>query len=238
MTTEPTVHIVDDDADVRQSLRHMLDKAGFAVEDYSSASEFLLEYDPDRPGCVLLDLRLPDMDGLELMRRMTENHWSIPVIVLTAYGDVSTAVRAMKEGAIDFVEKPAGRDVLLDRVRRGIERDARLRHKRAHRGDIESRLALLTRRERQVMEKVIEGQASKEIAYKLSISVRTVEVHRSHIMRKMQADSVADLVLSAVEGGLVPNSEQDGPSTGPEAVVATVDWDAIYQPARKNPPAE
>lgn len=236
MTTEPTVYVVDDDTDVLRSLQWMLNKAGFAVEVYSSPSEFLSEYDPVCPGCVLLDLRMPEMDGLELMHRMTENHWSIPVIVLSGYGDVPTAVRAMKDGAIDFVEKPAERDVLLDRVRKGIERDVRLRCERARRVDVESRLALLTPRERQVMEKVITGEASKEIAYELSISVRTVEVHRSHIMHKLQVDSVADLVLCALEGGLVPTGEQDAPPTRPGTVVTTVDWDAIRQRTCKATP--
>jgi len=210
----------------------MLNKAGLAVESHPSANEFLSEYDPDRPGCVLLDLRMPEMDGLELM-----HSWSIPVIVLSGHGDVPTAVRAMKDGAIDFVEKPAERDVLLDRVHKGIERDARLRRERARRLDVESRLALLTPRESQVMQRVITGQASKEIAYELSISVRTVEVHRSHIMHKMQVNSVADLVLCALEGGIVPTGEPDGPPTRPDTVVTNVDWEAIRRHTCKTTPA-
>ncbi len=194
MQVEPTVHVVDDDADLRKSLKWLLRKAGFSVESYSSPAQFLKEYDPDLPGCVLLDLRMPGMSGIELQQSMAEHGWGTPIIFITAYADVPTAVRATQAGAVDFIEKPFRRQLLLDRIHEAIERDAKARRQQSQRADLEARMALLTPRQREILEMVVAGRATKQIAFQLGISPRTVEVHRSHIMERMLADSVADLV--------------------------------------------
>lgn len=194
MSTEPTVFVVDDEAAMRDSLRWLLQSVGLSVETYATGEEFLKGYDPQRPGCLVLDVRMPGMSGLSLQEALLARNIHLPVIIITGYAEVPTAVRALKTGAIDFIEKPFSDDVLLERVRQAIEQDRHVREEQAKCAEVEARFAQLTPRERQVMALVINGKANKIIAAELGLSPKTVEVHRANVMSKMGADSVADLV--------------------------------------------
>lgn len=202
MVAEPTVFVVDDDKDLRMSVQWLLWKEGLKVKTYSSAERFLAEYDPQWPGCVLVDLRLTGMSGLELQQKMIERQWTTPIIILTGHGDVPVAVRALEAGAAAFMEKPFKREVLLKRISEALKDDAAARQQRAWRAHVEARLALLTPRERQVMQMVVAGAPTRLIARGLGVSERTIEVHRARMMKKMQADSLADLVVLAVQCGV------------------------------------
>jgi FixJ family two-component response regulator len=194
MTTEATVFVVDDNAGVRKSLRALMESAGLAVEAYASGEEFLAAYDSKRPGCLVLDVRLRRSSGLDLQDELRRRKALLPIIVLTGHGNVPTSVRALKAGAIDFLQKPTPPDVLLERVRAAIEVD---RHGRAAAADqtaVSDRLARLTGREREVMELLIAGKTSKEIAAALRVSVRTVEGHRRMVFSKANVSSAAQLV--------------------------------------------
>jgi len=194
MKTDPTVSVVDDDAAVRNSLRWLLESANFHVETYASAREFLNGYDPETPGCLLLDVRLSGQSGLDLQQQLVTEGIGIPVIIITGHGDVPTAVRAMRTGALDIIEKPFDHQHLLNRIRQAVELDLRNRVGRAERAEITARLASLTQREREVLDRVVSGRANKQIAAELSISTKTVEAHRAHVMEKMRADSLAGLI--------------------------------------------
>lgn len=194
---EPTVFVVDDDAAVRQSFEWLVGSVGLHTETYASAQDFLDAYDPARPGCLVLDVRMPGMSGLELQERLAGEGVSLPVIVVSGYGDVPTAVRVMKQGAVDFIEKPFSDQAMLDRIQASIERDLEARQAEAERASARTNRDRLTRRESEVMELVIVGKSNKEIARDLAISPKTVEVHRANVMKKMQADSLADLVRLA-----------------------------------------
>ncbi len=191
---EPTVFVVDDDPAMRDSLRWLLESVGLAVQTFARAEEFLDIYDPASPGCLLLDVRMPGMSGLHLQDELAARHCTLPVIIITGYAEVATAVRALKTGAIDFIEKPFSDELLLERIRQAIDVDQRAREAQARRAAVAARFALLTPRERAVMELVIAGKANKVIAAELKLSPKTVEVHRANVMRKMEADSVAELV--------------------------------------------
>ena len=192
--SEPTVFVVDDDSAVLKGLQLLIKSIGMNVEIYLSAQEFLDSYDPVRPGCLVLDIRMPAMSGLELQEMLQKKKIRIPIIIITGYGDVPVAVQAMKKGAVDLIEKPFSDQVLLDRIQNSIAEDIQARQKEAERKELESRLALLTPRERQVMDLVTAGKLNKVIASKLGLSQKTVEFHRNHIMEKMKVDSVAELV--------------------------------------------
>jgi two-component system response regulator FixJ len=191
---KPTVFIVDDDPAVQKGLRLLMKSVRMNVEAYLGAEEFLDSYNPARSGCLLVDVRMPGMSGLELQEKLREKKISIPVIMITGYGDVSVAVKAMKKGALDFLEKPFRGQVILERIREAFAEDARIRHKQADQEAIAARLETLTPRERQVMDLVIDGKPNKVIALELDVSRKTVEFHRSNVMKKMQVDSVAQLV--------------------------------------------
>ena len=193
----PTVFVVDDDAAVRQSFEWLVGSVGLKTETYDSAQAFLDGYDRDRPGCLVLDVRMPGMSGLELQERLAAEGVTLPVIVVSGYGDVPTAVRVMKQGAVDFIEKPFSDQAMLDRIQASIERDLAARCAEAERAIARSNRDRLTRREAEVMDLVIAGKSNKEIARALTISPKTVEVHRANVMKKMQADSLADLVRLA-----------------------------------------
>jgi FixJ family two-component response regulator len=195
MTDEaPTVFVVDDDPRVVESLQFLLGSMGLKSQTYLSADEFLHAYDPRRPGCLLLDVRMPGMSGLDLQARLREMGSTLPIIFVTAHGDVPMAVNAVKAGAIDFLEKPFRHQELLAKVQDALEEDARTRAALDDVSEIEARLGSLTPREREVMAMVVDGKANKNIARALGISQRTVEIHRARVMEKMKARSLSMLV--------------------------------------------
>jgi len=195
------VHVIDDDADVRQSLAFLLSTAGLAVRVHDSATSFLQVLPEVHDGCVVTDIRMPGMDGLQLQRRLAELKPGLPVIVITGHGDVALAVDAMKAGAIDFIEKPFDDETLLTAIRAALARDARDSAREAQLAAIRTRLQALSEREREVLQGLVSGKANKVIAYNLGISARTVEVYRANVMTKMQADSLSELVRVVLSVG-------------------------------------
>src|SRR5579885_323214 len=198
-----TVHVVDDDAAMRDSLRFLLKSAKLDVRTYESADAFLRALPEIKGGCVLTDVRMPGLSGIDLLHRLKKTPIDLPVIVMTGHGDVTLAVEAMKEGAIDFLEKPFDDEVLLKATRSALDRYEKDAKKGAEKAEILSRLALLSQRERQVLEGLIAGQPNKVIAADHQISPRTVEIYRAHVMSKMQADSLSELVRMALVAGLL-----------------------------------
>jgi len=191
---DPMVFIVDDYAPGRKSISRLLHAAGFVVAAFASAQEFLSQYDPAACGCLVLDLAMPDVGGLELQSILAEKGSLLPIIFLTAHGDVSTSVQAMKHGAVDFLTKPVNDEDLLAAVCVAIEKDRVLRREQTELLEIRERLATLTRREREVLEYVVAGRLNKQIASDLGTVEQTVKVHRAHVMQKMKVHSVAELV--------------------------------------------
>jgi two-component system, LuxR family, response regulator FixJ len=202
--TTPTVFIVDDDAGVRDSLAMLLELKGFETRKFPAAEAFLDEYRPELPGCVVLDLRMPTMSGLELQAELTRRGLRLPVIVVTAHGDVATTRTALKDGAVDFIEKPIDDEALLAAVAAALERDARERAAASVASDISDRLARLTAREREVLTRVADGKHNREIAAELGISPRTVEVYKSRLMEKLQVRRVPELVRLVLESQRPP----------------------------------
>ncbi len=205
--SQPTVFLVDDDRGVRDSLRWLAESVGLRLEAFASAQEFLDAYNSDAPGCLLLDVRMPGMSGLELQEKLRASGCEIPIIILTGHADVPMAVRAMKSGAIDFIEKPFSDQLLLDQVNLAMERDAKNRAKKAGEADLSQRIEALSSRERTVMLGVAAGKSSKTIALELGLSQKTIEVHRAHLMAKVRAASVAELVQLAFRSGLLRQSQ-------------------------------
>ena len=201
MTAEPTVFVVDDNPGLRRSLQSLLEAAKLPVETFASAREFLERYDGGRPGCIVLDVRLRNESGLDLQEELRRLQSTLPIIVITGYGDVPTSVRALKGGAIDFLQKPVPPKKLLERIREALEIDKQLRVTGAQRAVVLDSIAHLTPRERQVMDLLALGNSSKEIASKLKISTRTVEGHRRVVLRKMGVSSVAHLVRAVARAG-------------------------------------
>lgn len=196
---EPTVFIVDDDQAVARSLRWLIETVRLRVETFASAQAFLDGYDTSKPGCLVLDVRMPGLSGLELQERLTAQKINIPIIFITGHGDVQMAVRAVKSGAFDFIEKPFNDQDLLDRIQKAIVFDREQRGKEVQRGQLRMLFANLTPREREVLDLVVEGMSNKAIANSLGLSAKTVEVHRAKMMEKMQAHSVSDLVKMAMQ---------------------------------------
>lgn len=190
----PTAYIVEDDESIRTLWRWLMESNGIAVRTFNSAPEFIAEYRPGAPGCLVLDLQLPGMSGLELQEHLKRSRIDIPVVFVTAHGDVRTAVTALKEGAVDFIEKPFGYREAVSIVEKAFQRDAESRERREKRARAAGRIATLTDRERAVLQRVVEGKQNKLIADELEISIKTVEFHRSRLMDKMGVDSVAELV--------------------------------------------
>jgi len=195
------VHVIDDDADVRQSLAFLLSTVGLAVRVHDSATAFL-EFLPDaQDGCIVTDVRMPGVDGIELQRRLRAAGNTIPVIVITGHGDIALAVEAMKAGAVDFIEKPFDDEALIGAIRSALARRAGDRERDAQAAESRARLKTLSARERQVLEGLVAGKANKIIAHELEISARTVEIYRANVMTKMQADSLSALVRKALLAG-------------------------------------
>lgn len=198
MTTDATVFVVDDDQAMRTSLQWLIESTGLSVQTYESADVFLASHYPGRAGCLLLDVRMPGMSGLELQGYLTRQGYRLPVILITGHGDVAMAVKAMKAGAVDFIEKPFHDEDLLRSIRNALEFDQKHRASRSAKADIAMRLAELTPREHEVMAMVTEGKSNREIAAALGVSSKTVEAHRARVMEKMRAESLAELVRMAL----------------------------------------
>ena len=203
-----TVYVIDDDEPVRDSVALLLEARALAVQSFASGPEFLEAAASLAPGCVVTDMRMPGMDGIELLRRLRERNPHLPVIVMTAHGEVSLAVQALKAGATDFIEKPFPGEVLVDAVLAALQTVDRMHQRDADIADIEVRIASLTAREREVMDQLVAGNQNKVIAYNLGMSTRTAEVHRARVMEKMQARSLSALVRMAVAAGLIDNGSQ------------------------------
>lgn len=194
MMPEPTVFVVDDDAAVRGAIGRLLKSAGLSAKTYASARDFLENYDRNAAGCLVLDVRMPGMSGMELQEALRGEKISLPVIIITGHADVPMAVRALKMGAVNFIEKPFSDQLLLDSIRQAIQADAAARESETRRSELNARMALLTARERQVLEMVVAGKTNKRIALELNLSKKTVEFHRGNIMRKMEVETVAELI--------------------------------------------
>lgn len=201
MANSNIVHVIDDDADVRQSLAFLLSTVGLAVHLHDSATSFLKTLSEVADGCIVTDVRMPGMDGIELQRQLRAEGNTMPVIVITGHGDIALAVEAMKAGAIDFIEKPFDDEALISAVKSALARRAGDRERDAQAAEVRARLKLLSERERQVLEGLVAGKPNKIIAYELDISARTVEIYRANVMTKMQADSLSALVRMALLGG-------------------------------------
>jgi FixJ family two-component response regulator len=197
VSEKPIVHVVDDDDSLRKAVTRLLRAAGYDVRAYSSAGDFALATRDNRRGCVLLDVRMPGPSGLQLQEALAKEDEPLPVIFLTAHGDVPMSVRAMKAGAVDFLTKPVDRNALLNAVRTALARDAQLHTSKEQQRDLRMRFAKLTAREREVFELVVAGRLNKQMAAELGIAERTVKLHRAQMMAKMQVTSLAELVRLA-----------------------------------------
>ncbi len=204
-----TVQVVDDDESVRSALSRLFRATGHSVRTFESAQAYLAEASPEEPGCVVLDIRMPGMDGLTLQERMSAQGFNAPIVFVSAHGDISASVRAMKNGAVDFLEKPFEEDDLLGAVDRAIELDAELRERRSSNARFRRALANLTSREYEVMTHVIAGRLNKVIARNLDISEKTVKVHRGRVMKKMEARSLEELVRMAERAGVLAAKPND-----------------------------
>jgi two-component system response regulator FixJ len=221
-SVDPVVIVVDDDSVLCDSLRYLIESVGLKVQTYGSHAAFLAAYDPARPGCVVLDVRMPGVSGLDLQEMLNARHSVHPIIIITGHGDVSMATRAMKAGAFDFIQKPFSDQALLDRIQRAVEVDAGRRRIKSRQEDVRSRFTSITPRERQVIDRVVAGQSNKSIAEDLGVSRKTVEVHRGHIMAKTRARSVVELVRFTIAAGLIDEFES-GPVPGDVAAKPRTD---------------
>ena len=206
MQPEPVIYVIDDDDAVRQSLEFLLKTAGLSVRSFDSARTFLEVLPEIRSGCIVTDVRMPEITGIDLLRRVKVLGLDLPVIVITGHGDISLAVEAMKIGAVDFLEKPFDDDTLLEAVRASLTRTAGTAERNAELTEIHDRLEALSNRERQVLQGLVAGKANKVIAFDLGISPRTVEIYRANLMTKMAANSLSDLVRMAMMAGILENN--------------------------------
>jgi len=206
-TPDHTVFVVDDDEAVRKAVSRLLRSAGISAAVFASPREFLAQYNPATPGCLVLDMAMPDLDGLQLQTALTEKGCILPIIFLTGHGDVSKSVQAMKQGAFDFLSKPVKDKDLLAAVRAALEKDAVARLEQAKLSEIRTRLDTLTPREREVLEHVVAGKLNKQIAGDMGIAEATVKMHRARVMAKMKAQSVAELARLTERSGIRGNSE-------------------------------
>lgn len=208
MQSEPVIYVVDDDEAVRLSLEFLLKTANVAVRSFDSAKAFLNVLPEVRFGCVVTDVRMPEITGIDLLKRVKETKPELPVIVITGHGDIALAVEAMKIGAVDFLEKPFDDDHLLTAVRSALDKEADAARRNAEISEIHDKLAALSNRERQVLEGLVAGHANKNIAFDLGISPRTVEIYRANLMTKMGASSLSDLVRMAMMAGILENASK------------------------------
>ena len=210
MQPEAIIYVVDDDDAVRQSLEFLLKTAGITVRGFESAKAFLEIMPQVQHGCVITDVRMPEISGIDLLQRVKAVNPDLPVIVITGHGDISLAVEAMKLGAVDFLEKPFDDDLLLAAVRAALSRDADAGKRKAELAEIQRKLGELSNRERQVLEGLVVGKANKAIAFDLEISPRTVEIYRANLMTKMSANSLSDLVRMAMTAGILDQAGKGG----------------------------
>jgi two-component system response regulator FixJ len=208
MQTEAIIYVIDDDEAVRQSLEFLLKTAGVAVRSFDSAKAFLDILPQVGFGCIITDVRMPEITGIDLLRKVKEVNRDLPVIVITGHGEISLAVEAMKIGAADFLEKPFDDDHLLAAVHNALDREADQVKRKAQVSDIQDKLAALSNRERQVLEGLVAGNANKTIAFDLGISPRTVEIYRANLMTKMAANSLSDLVRMAMVAGILDDGKK------------------------------
>ena len=201
-TFDGTVFVIDDDDGIRRALKRLIRSVGLDVETFASAREFLGRRPPDGPACIVTDVRMPGLSGLDLQTELTSAGFTAPVIFMTGHGTVPMSVRAMKAGAVDFLQKPVDEQVLLDAIQKAIEHDSKTRNERSRLAQIHRRLEGLTAREREVFELVVRGLLNKQIAARLGASEKTVKVHRGRVMAKMEADSLAELVRMAERIGI------------------------------------
>lgn len=209
-----TVFIVDDDLSVRKSLRWLIESVGLQAQTFESPAAFLQSFDPQRPGCLVLDLRMPGMSGLDLQERLLERGSLLPVIIVTAHADVPSAVRGMKHGAVNLFEKPVSEQMLLDQIQQCLREDRERREAAKFRTAITARYESLTAREAEVLDLVAGGLSSREIGVELGVSYKTVEAHRAKIMKKMEADSVPELIRHFLTLGRTPASGPPSASSG------------------------
>ena len=200
--SRPVIAIVDDDPSVREGLQSLIRSAGWSVESFGSAQEFLARRRAKAPSCLILDLQLPDLSGLDLQKHMAAMNLEIPIVFLSGHGDIPASVQAMKAGALEFLTKPVDEQDLLRAIQEAIDRDRRTRQQHADMHELRSRYDSLTAREREVMQQVISGLLNKQVAAELNITEFTVKIHRGQVMRKMHADSLADLVRMAESLGI------------------------------------
>lgn len=201
-TDDPVVFVVDDEERVRRAVCQLFESVGLRVAGHGSAREFLDQFDADQPGCLVLDVRMPGLSGLDLQEELQAAGVTLPIVFITGHGDIPMTVRALKAGAIDFIEKPFNNQVLLDAVHAALRRDGEARRTKADRASAEQLLDSLTPREREVLELVITGKPNKQIAAELGTGEHTVKVHRGRVMRKMHADSLPDLIRIAAKAGV------------------------------------
>jgi len=206
MESNGTVFVVDDDPEIRRSLTRLLEEVDLPIETYDNAQEFLEAYDPSRQGCLVLDVRMPGMDGITLHKTLQEKGITIPVIIITGHGDIPMGVEAVQRGALDFVEKPFRAQPLLERINQALAQDAETHRRQAKKEAIAARVALLTPRQSQVMALMVSGETAKTTAATLGLSVKTVDYHRAKIMEAMQARNVVDLarMVQVIENDQAP----------------------------------
>jgi len=209
---QQTVFVVEDDEAVRDSLELLLSSARMTVATYASAEAFLKDYSDNMEGCIVLDIRMPGMDGMALQKKLNDRHSLLPIIFVTGHGDVPLAVDAMKEGAVDFIQKPYHEDALLEKIEQALEQDRDQRKSLGEKREIMRRIRTLTPRETEIMDRMIAGQANKVIAIELEISQRTVEIHRSRVMHKMETHSLAHLVRMVLSVKDLMEAESGKPS--------------------------